>query len=129
VNHGASGQIFPQPIVRTIADSTGLLDAHLGPDFAIVFDELALSWDIGVLGAALEVPIRFVGIAQNLGTRQYASRTVDLFREVDDVLRSWMSSHGIHAVVVRPDRQVYGAASAMSGLIDIYDDLVESLHI
>jgi hypothetical protein len=110
-------------------DSIGLLDVHLGPDFAIVLDESALSWDIGVLSADLGVPTRFVGIAQTLGTREYADITVDLLSEVDDVLRSWMSSHGIHAVVVRPDRQVYGAASAMSGLIDIYGDLIDSLRI
>jgi 2-polyprenyl-6-methoxyphenol hydroxylase-like FAD-dependent oxidoreductase/catechol 2,3-dioxygenase-like lactoylglutathione lyase family enzyme len=50
-------------------------------------------------------------------------------RDVDGRLTRWLSDHGVHAVLVRPDFYVFGGASSPEELPALLDDLRRELHI
>jgi 2-polyprenyl-6-methoxyphenol hydroxylase-like FAD-dependent oxidoreductase len=50
-------------------------------------------------------------------------------RDVDGRLTAWLSDHGAHAVLVRPDFYVFGSASCRQELPALLDELRSRLHI
>lgn len=89
-----AGTLFPQPRMAT-ADGVGeLMDERAGRGWRLVGDG-TLPLD-GVPGLTL----------------------VDLGRtpEAEGVVAAWMSRHGVHAAIVRPDHYTYGAATDADGL-------------
>jgi len=50
-------------------------------------------------------------------------------RDVDGRLTAWLSQHNAHAVLVRPDFYVFGAAAGAHAVPDLLDDLHTQLHM
>lgn len=50
-------------------------------------------------------------------------------RDLDGRLTSWLSAHNAHAVVVRPDFYVFGAAASADGVPGLLKDLRTQLHL
>ncbi|MER5702859.1 bifunctional 3-(3-hydroxy-phenyl)propionate/3-hydroxycinnamic acid hydroxylase [Micromonospora sp. NPDC002296] len=114
---GGVGTMFPQPRVATAAvPAPHLLDEALGVGFAV----------LGFGGAAepsrgewREPAVRFAVVHQ-AGTapeglppvRGYGgAERVDLV-DVDGTISAWLRRHRVEAVVLRPDRFVYGVVAA-----------------
>jgi len=95
----SAGRVVPQP-----RDETGArLDDRLGPGFAIVCRR-------DPRGGMREESLRFW---DRLGARFVATGALDI----------WLASHGATAVVVRPDRYAFGAATGAHDLDAVTDDL------
>lgn len=102
-----AGTLFPQPLVKTVAEENVLLDDIVGDAFLIVttgdcpvdlVDE-DIDYVVLTLLADDAVPSKPDEIADLTGT-----------------LAGWMRSNGAKAVVVRPDKYVYGIAKTDADL-------------
>jgi 3-(3-hydroxy-phenyl)propionate hydroxylase len=107
----AAGTLFPQPIVRDERGSTGLLDNLIGERFALIFAGQSLcAWTHPALDR-LDVA-RFVVSASDGG----------LIDETG-VLTNWLARHNAKAVLVRPDKVVFGVARDIAELQNLVDSL------
>ena len=87
-------QVFPQPMLM----DGRLLDAALGLHFAVIGDE-------ALLGSV------------NVETRSlWRALGVVVLSAQDPELQSWLTQHGVHAVLLRPDRYIAGVAQTASEL-------------
>lgn len=50
-------------------------------------------------------------------------------RDLDGRLTAWLSGHGVHAVLVRPDFYVFGSAASPDEVPELLDDLGSRLHL
>ncbi|PDT00420.1 FAD-binding monooxygenase [Rhizobium chutanense] len=104
-----AGEACPQP--RVMADGKSfLLDDLLGHDFAI----LALGMNFGDT-------VR--NRARWLGTRLFEFGGERGLREENHIFEDWLSERACKAVVVRPDRVVFGCAADESELAELLDQL------
>lgn len=88
------GQPFPQPLL----DDGRLLDEHLGIHFAVIARD----------AAAAQV---------SEATRAHWKRSGAVVVSASDgPLRDWLDSHGLQAVLVRPDRYILGTATSAEAL-------------
>lgn len=111
---GGAGQLFVQPWVQTDVAAKGWrrLDDVLGFDFLI---------------AAADAEV-----VQPLALTPYWQDRVVIvgaegLRERDGLFADWMRRHQARAVIVRPDRYIYGSASDASALSDLLSRLQHSL--
>jgi 3-(3-hydroxy-phenyl)propionate hydroxylase len=91
-----AGELFPQPFARLADNRTGRLDDLMGHEFLLMSRSL--------MGMIAELP--YLKIVQ-LGK--------DIFD--DGTIEGWLAKADAEAVVVRPDRYVFGTGSP-SGLVD-----------
>jgi 3-(3-hydroxy-phenyl)propionate hydroxylase len=99
--HGANGTIFPQPWLMQ-GNETTRLDALAGDGWWLVLDALFDGADPAA--AAANAPsMRTVRLGDGL-------------RETEGVAAAWFRQHSCRAAIVRPDRYVYGVASAPAEL-------------
>lgn len=82
------GQIFPQPL---LADGR-LLDTLLGLNFAVLGDAEVLH---AVTGHTRE---------------QWLAQGVVVRADPDPEVQDWLRTHGVRAVMLRPDRYIMGVA-------------------
>jgi 3-(3-hydroxy-phenyl)propionate hydroxylase len=119
-----AGSLFVQPRVRIGGSrETALLDDVTGPGFLIACTRaVVLDW-LGAEGrAAWE---RLQGKWAVIGDAQGGLLPgVVAAKEGEGIFRDFMAQHGAAAVVVRPDRYVYGFAADAAGL----RRLVRALH-
>ncbi len=86
--HEQVGQIFPQPL---LADGR-LLDTLLGLNFAVLGDAEVLH---AVTGHTRE---------------QWLAQGVVVRADADPEVQDWLRTHGVRAVILRPDRYIMGVA-------------------
>lgn len=92
--HPVVGQIFPQPLLANGA----LLDTALGLRFAVIADAALLA-------------------AVDEATREHWQALEAVVRPAHDPeLQAWLNQHGVHAVVLRPDRYIVGVAQTAAQL-------------
>ncbi len=103
-----SGCPCPQPVLRT-ATGPLRLDDVLGGGFHLVMEE----------GFALPEGLRQTAVALGVGIHRLGSELV----EQDGLLSGWLQRHGAAAVLIRPDRVVFGHAASADGLCRLLDQL------
>ncbi|MFI1196414.1 bifunctional 3-(3-hydroxy-phenyl)propionate/3-hydroxycinnamic acid hydroxylase [Micromonospora sp. NPDC020750] len=117
---GGVGTMFPQPRVATVAmPAPHLLDEALGAGFAVLGLGGAAEPSRGEWGEWRELAVRFAVVHQ-AGTAPeglppacgYGGvERVDLV-DVDGTISAWLRRYRVEAVVLRPDRFVYGVVAA-----------------
>lgn len=107
----AAGALFVQPRVRLIDGRVVRLDDVMNPGFAVVSDDpQVLSW---LAPDALKI-LNDLGGQRVIVGRGMAVKVSAELPEIaaeDGLLSDWMRSLGVRAIVVRPDRYVFGAAN------------------
>ena len=119
----AAGTLFVQPRVQGDAQAGAqaetddrLLDDVVAPGFLLVTATAeAQAW---LTPQALDLWRRIGGERVVIGGRKRARRAAAsvICAERGDLFADWMTRHGAAAVVVRPDRYVYGVARDRGGL-------------
>lgn len=121
----AAGSLFVQPVIETEGGGRALLDDVIGPDFLILATdpaELALSPGLAAQWQAIG------GRRLLVGNGPAPDRDITILRERDGMVAGWLGRMGASAVVVRPDRYVYGAASGPSELGRMAQEIVGALR-
>jgi len=112
-----AGSLFVQPRVRRAASGEAvLLDDALKFRFLIATTSVeAQAW---LTSESLEVWRRLRGERVAIGSTPGGASTdgIICLTETDALFAGWMSQHGSAAVVVRPDRYVFGMANDAVGL-------------
>lgn len=127
--HGARGQLFPQPLVKTSEGRQCLLDEATSAAFRIVVehstDTAAVARIARECDALSDLPIELVVI----GTEPLpANAPPNSYQDADGVLVSWMRRHDCGAVVARPDHYVYGACRKAEDAGELIRELAAALH-
>jgi 3-(3-hydroxy-phenyl)propionate hydroxylase len=123
-----AGRLFVQPRVRAADGHIKRLDDELRAEFAIVArTRAAMS---GLSEAALSSWRRLGGeriviAASGEGSNAEGILTVV---ETERLFSDWMSDNGVEAVIVRPDRYVFGGAASAGELDRLVADLVGKLQ-
>jgi 3-(3-hydroxy-phenyl)propionate hydroxylase len=88
------GRVFPQPMLR----NGRRLDSGVGSHFAVIGDATLLA-----------------SVSTDTRARWQIHGVVELADDSDE-LRTWMTEHGVRAVMLRPDRYVMGVANTAAEL-------------
>ena len=107
-----AGSLFIQPMVKQ-GDGSRRLDDLVGMDFLVVTKSDALQKSINASNMDF---LRRLGARQIVigagGRDPEAGEGITTFSEDGGVFKFWMEAFGCEAVVVRPDRYVYGIANS-----------------
>lgn len=103
----AAGTLFPQPEVRTIRHQRVLLDDIVGDAFLIVARD----------DCPVQIPDDHIDyrILHLLADGEYPSRPGEI-SDLTGTLSDWLKRHEAEAVIVRPDKYVYGIATSGADL-------------
>jgi len=108
----AAGQVFPQPVVQVFGGER-LLDDLIGSDVAFYFDDNDESLDLDRLKqAAGTLPLQFVAI-----NNRADSDVTDGISVRSSMIANWMQDRAVCAMLVRPDKYVYGCASTLASSV------------
>ena len=120
----AAGSLFLQPEVRLGDGSTALLDDVIGDRFAIItLGQAPEGWLAVGSRAALA---RLGAIVLNLRPGDEKADWTDeprSFADVTGILERWMTDSGHMAVVVRPDKFIFGVADCEETLNSLCEQL------
>lgn len=119
-----AGSLFVQPVIETEDGALARLDDVIGPDFLILStDPAALALD-----PALAAQWRAIGGRRLLvGDAPAPAADIANLRETDGLIAGWLRRMEASAVLVRPDRYVYGATAAPSEVARMASDIVAAL--
>lgn len=125
---GVAGQLFMQPMVQT-EPGPRMLDDLLDPRFVLILREDANDELLSPRHLAFFKDIE----GQVLRLRTQQSRVADdapfvEMLETDNRFNDWMRQHDLVAVIVRPDRYVYGGAQDRPGLERLLSQLHQALR-
>ena len=122
-----AGRLFVQPRVRAVDGRIRRLDDELKDEFAIVTrTQEAMS---GLSEAALSSWRKLGGERVVIAASGESSRGQTLtVVETEQLFADWMHDNGVEAVVVRPDRYVFGGAATAGQLNTLVADLVGRLQ-
>jgi 3-(3-hydroxy-phenyl)propionate hydroxylase len=120
-----SGELFPQPRVRTPDGRSMLLDDLVGDRFALIFsrEEFAAGLD----DAASAILKRLGAVVLALGEAASSAGSFDVIVDEIGVLEAWMIAHAFAAALVRPDKYAFGGAPARRSLNELVCSLGEAL--
>lgn len=120
-----AGALFPQPLVRRADGASVLLDDLIGDRFMLMFrgpDAPALEDEIlQALGAARPFVLS-LGDAPALGAHE-------TLVDQTGVLDAWMRASACFAVIVRPDKYVFGIARDRDSLRELLSSLRTALFV
>jgi 3-(3-hydroxy-phenyl)propionate hydroxylase len=126
--HGARGQLFPQPLVKTPDGRQCLLDEATGATFRLVIRDHAEAALIARIEdecvAAGDIPIELVVIGTGPLAMNARSHT---YQDVDGMLVEWMRRHDCNAVIARPDHYIYGACRNAEDACTLLQELAAAL--
>lgn len=105
-----AGEACPQPRIG-VEQGSVLLDDVIGQSFALLIDGFDISETNRQRASRLDIAVFEFG-CDGMGPV-----------EADGVLRNWLAGHGASAVLMRPDRVVFGLAEDNSGLEALLDQL------
>ncbi|WP_412065631.1 bifunctional 3-(3-hydroxy-phenyl)propionate/3-hydroxycinnamic acid hydroxylase [Rhizobium sp. SYY.PMSO] len=110
----AAGTLFPQPEVQTAVHDCVLLDDIIGEEFAVIAKK----------GSVITLP----NGSPHFGVHEVVPagvvpREPDEFVDLTGTLAAWMDANGSIAVIVRPDKYVYGIATTEDELARMLRDL------
>jgi 3-(3-hydroxy-phenyl)propionate hydroxylase len=123
-----AGRLFVQPRVRAVDGCIKRLDDELKGEFAIVTrTQEAMS---GLSEAALSSWQRLGGERIVIAASGESSNGEGILNVVEtgQLFADWMRDNGVEAVIVRPDRYVFGGAATASELNVLVADLVSKLQ-
>ncbi|MDH2383937.1 bifunctional 3-(3-hydroxy-phenyl)propionate/3-hydroxycinnamic acid hydroxylase [Bradyrhizobium sp. CER78] len=122
-----AGRLFVQPHVRAPDGRTCRLDDLLKPEFAIVTAAAApMAWLSDESRAAWQHLAGERVVITTSGESGDADGVLSVV-ERDGLFADWMRQHGAAAVIVRPDRYVFGAAGNADELNLLVGQLLEAL--
>ncbi|MGY2808887.1 FAD-dependent monooxygenase [Bradyrhizobium sp. USDA 4506] len=122
-----AGRLFVQPHVRAPDGRTCRLDDLLQPEFAIVTTAAApMAWLSDAFAAAWQ---RLSGERVVIATSDETADRGGILTviERDGLFADWMRQHDSAAVIVRPDRYVFGAARNAGELSMLVEQLLQNL--
>ncbi|MGY4477245.1 bifunctional 3-(3-hydroxy-phenyl)propionate/3-hydroxycinnamic acid hydroxylase MhpA [Bradyrhizobium sp. USDA 3364] len=124
---GLAGRLFVQPHVRAPDGRTCRLDDLLKPEFAIVTAAAEpMAWLSDACCAAWQHLAGERVVIATSGASSDASGILSVV-ERDGLFADWMRQHGAAAVIVRPDRYVFGAAGNADELNMLVGQLLQNL--
>lgn len=116
-----AGELFPQPQVRNLTHESCLLDDIVGERFLVLTSgEIVPTAPFGRLSSSVAVHLR---LAAATGPFQSGS---DL-AELNGTLLNWMLQSRLQAVIVRPDRYVFGAAQSQAEFTALIEQLLAEI--
>lgn len=116
----AAGTLFVQPRIRLDDGREVLMDDVLPPEFLIVASDPAML----DLDRALAAGWSAIGGQRLLlGVEGGGEGPVQVLRDAEGLVAGWLGRHGATAVIVRPDRYVYGATADPSELARMVGDI------
>ncbi|MGY4318831.1 3-(3-hydroxy-phenyl)propionate hydroxylase [Bradyrhizobium sp. JR3.5] len=122
-----AGRLFVQPHVRAPDGWTCRLDDLLRPEFAIVTSAAEpMAWLSDASRAAWQHLAGERLVITTSGESADANGILSVV-ERDGLFADWMRQHGAAAVIVRPDRYVFGAAGSADELNMLVGQLLDSL--
>ncbi|WP_298376363.1 bifunctional 3-(3-hydroxy-phenyl)propionate/3-hydroxycinnamic acid hydroxylase [uncultured Bradyrhizobium sp.] len=122
-----AGRLFVQPHVRAPDGRTCRLDDLLRPQFAIVTAAAGpMAWLSDASGAAWQHLAGERVVITTSGESTDANGILSVV-ERDGLFADWMRQHGAAAVIVRPDRYVFGAAGSADELNMLVGHLLQNL--
>jgi len=116
-----AGQLSVQGIVAR-AGRRGRFDDVVGRGFQLIVAD-------GDPLAQLDAEQRALVALLNMSVATLESDAPQGVVDLDGRLRAWLSEHGVHAVLVRPDFYVFGSAAKAEELPALLDDLRTTLHL
>ncbi len=124
-----AGGLFVQPYVATEDGRTCRLDDRLKPEFAIV------SWSPKFVSALSETTLagwrKLGGELVVIATKGEGGSSSDgalHLVETEHLFANWMRENAVEAVIVRPDRYVFGAAATPDKMNALVADLIDRLQ-
>ncbi|QIG94692.1 bifunctional 3-(3-hydroxy-phenyl)propionate/3-hydroxycinnamic acid hydroxylase [Bradyrhizobium sp. 6(2017)] len=122
-----AGRLFVQPHVRAPDGRTCRLDDLLKPEFAIVTAATEpMAWLSDASCAAWQHRAGERVVITTSGESADANGILTVI-ERDGLFADWMRQHGAAAVIVRPDRYVFGAAGSADELNMLVGQLLQNL--
>ncbi|WP_063062938.1 bifunctional 3-(3-hydroxy-phenyl)propionate/3-hydroxycinnamic acid hydroxylase [Nocardia sienata] len=120
----ARGELFPQAVVRSEDGARQRLDDLAGPGFVlIVTDPSVLAGATAADWAGAGVPI--LSPATATGPRTDGVTPV---ADIDGIYEAWFRERNCVAVLVRPDRYVFGSAGDRGQLAVLLDEFSARVH-
>ena len=71
------------------------------------------------------LPAEHTRFLERIGAQLIVLEDLD---DLDGRLTAWLEEHGLAAVLIRPDRHVFGAVATLDSLPTLVDDLRAQLH-
>jgi 3-(3-hydroxy-phenyl)propionate hydroxylase len=120
-----SGELFPQPLVRTPDGRSVLLDDLIGARFALVLraEDRGAALD----DEASKILARLGAVVLALGEAAASAAAFDIIIDEVGVLAAWMDAHAFDAALVRPDKYVFGGAKMRFSPSELVRSLGEAL--
>jgi 2-polyprenyl-6-methoxyphenol hydroxylase-like FAD-dependent oxidoreductase len=96
-----------------LGDRSGRLNDLVGHGFVLLARQPAA------------LPAEHTRFLERIGAQLIVLEDLD---DLDGRLTAWLEEHGVEAVLVRPDRHVFGAVATLDSLPTLVDDLRAQLH-
>lgn len=114
-----AGALFPQPLIRNNAGDELLMDDQFGAHFLLALSEpRAIAWINATLLTMLRELRACVVLLGPTADLPSTPGFVERVEDVNGVFREWLNGRGAPAILVRPDRYIYGAAKSADELRD-----------
>lgn len=124
----AAGILFVQPLVRRDDGSTVRLDDLLAPGFAIVAASTSVIDGISPASLAVWQSLGGQRVVVGAPANEKVAGGVDVWAEAEPLLADWLRRNGVGAVIVRPDRYVFGGARSAGELEALIELLTGQLQ-
>lgn len=105
-----AGALFPQPLIKTKAGRPRLLDDEFGARFLLVLSERAIAWVNECNVSALEDLNAAILVFCNFNDATLTNCDFAAVEDLNGVFTEWMKDKDVGAILVRPDRYIFGAA-------------------
>ena len=114
-----AGKTFPQPFVENAGQKV-LLDDLLSCDWMLYLDAHRRDWDFEALKSQTQdLPLQIAKVSDFEG-RKFSKEDLLIH---SPMIVQWMKAHSVCAVLVRPDKYVYGAVDDMPTALRMIDSL------
>lgn len=120
-----AGTLFVQPRIQVQDGREVLMDDAISNDFLIVASDPAI---LDIDSRLAERWSRIGGLMLVVGDEAPAKDGVTALCEIDGMIAGWLRRMGAAAVIVRPDRYIYGAAADAAHLARMVESIATALE-